>query len=507
MHMRFFIGTDIGTTHTKAIALQSDGFVLASAMHGYTPITDDTGKHELDPETVFQAVLNVLQEVVQQLALKTDLQHLSGIAFSSAMHSLIALDENFQPLSNCITWADLRSSAQAERLKQEGLAMDLYMHTGTPVHPMSPLCKLIWLRETDPVLHQQAAKFTGIKEYVLHRLTGRNVTDLSIASATGLFDIRARTWYGPALQLAGIDEGRLFAPVITRHIISGLKPAYARMTGIPSQTPVVVGASDGCLANLGSNALEPGDLSITIGTSGAVRAVTSTPATDRGSRVFNYILDDDHFVCGGPLNNGGALVEWYAAHFLQRNIRDAGVMEWFMQQAASVTAGAEGLLFLPYVRGERAPVWDSMARGALVGMDHRHTQAHAMRAVLEGINYAVCDIAQAVQQTVGKANRIFVSGGFIHSPQWVQWLCNLLGQKLVVTGSADASAMGAAIMGFMATGEISKLSEARKFFREEAVYEPDAADHAILQQYFTIYAQLYGQLRPGFQALGKLRNK
>lgn len=505
--MRFFIGTDIGTTHTKAIALQSDGFVLASAMRGYTPLTDDSGSHELDPETVFQAVLDVLQEVVQQLAQKTDLQQLSGIAFSSAMHSLIALDENYQPLSNCITWADLRSSAQAERLKAEGLATDLYRHTGTPLHPMSPLCKLIWLRETNPALHQQASKFTGIKEYVLHRLTGRVVTDISIASATGLFDIRERTWYEPALQLAGIDEERLFEPVITHYAITDLKPAYARRIGIPSHTRVVVGASDGCLANLGSNALEPGDLSITIGTSGAVRAVTAMPATDRESRVFNYILDDEHFVCGGPLNNGGALVEWYAEHFLQRNIREEGVMEWFMQQAATVPAGAEGLLFLPYVRGERAPVWDGLARGAMVGMDHRHTQAHAMRAVVEGINYAVGDIMEAVQQTVGKAHRIFVSGGFIRSQQWVQWLCNLLGQKLVVTGSADASAMGAAIMGFMATGEIAKLSDARKFFQEDAVYEPEAAEHEILQQYFTIYAQLYRQLRPGFQALGKLRNK
>ncbi|MGN6418775.1 MAG: gluconokinase [Pseudobacter sp.] len=505
--MRFFIGADIGTTHTKAIALQSDGFVLASAMRGYTPLTDDSGKHELDPEQVFRAVLDVLEEVAMQLAQKTDLQLLSGIAFSSAMHSLIVLDENFQPLSNCITWADLRSSAQAERLKAEGLATDLYRHTGTPVHPMSPLCKLIWLRETNPVLHQQGAKFTGIKEYVLYRLTGRNVTDLSIASATGLFDIRKRGWYAPALQLAGISEDRLSEPVITKYMIAEIRPAYAKKIGIPSKTPVVVGASDGCLANLGSNALEPGDLSITIGTSGAVRAVTAMPATDSGSRVFNYILDEAHFVCGGPLNNGGALVEWYAEHFLQRNIREEGAMEWFMQQAASVPAGSEGLLFLPYVRGERAPVWDGMARGALVGMDHRHTREHAMRAVVEGINYAVCDIMQAVQQTVGKTEKIFVSGGFIRSPQWVQWLCNLLGQRLVVTGSADASAMGAAILGFMATGEITRLSDARKFFQEEAVYEPDAATHGILQQYYTIYAQLYSQLQPGFQALGKLRNK
>lgn len=503
--MRLFIGTDIGTTHTKAIALQSDGFVLASAMVAYTPITDDDGKHELDPETVFEAVLTVLQQVVQELQQKGMMHELSGIAFSSAMHSLIAMDESHLPLTNCITWADLRSSAQAETLKGQGLAANLYKHTGTPVHPMSPLCKLIWLRETNPALHKQAAKFIGIKEYVLFRLTNRYLVDHSIASATGLLDINTKNWYAPALELAGIDKNRLSDIVSTKYIISEIGSAYAARIGIETSTPVVLGASDGCLANLGSNALEPGDLSITIGTSGAVRVITAQPATDADARVFNYILDEEHFVCGGPLNNGGALVEWYAAHFLQRDIREEGVMQWFIQQAATVPAGAEGLLFLPYVRGERAPVWDGVARGAFVGLDHRHTQAHAMRAVVEGINYAICDIARAVQQTVGKANNIFVSGGFIHSPQWVQWLSNCLGQQLIVTTAADASATGAAIMGFLATGVITKLSDARQFFHEEAIYEAEEKEHEILQQYYNVYAQLYRQLQPSFQKLGALR--
>lgn len=504
--MRYLIGIDIGTTHTKAIALQSDGFVAATAVAGYEPLTSAPGQFELVPATVFEAVLEVWKEVVQQVQTNGAGQP-EGIAFSSAMHSLIAVDDTGEPLTQCITWADLRSLPQAEKIRASGLAMELYHNTGTPVHPMSPLCKLIWLREEQPVIFNQAAKFIGIKEYVMHRLTGNYLIDESIASATGLLNIRTRNWHAPSLALAGIDEKRLSHIVSTGSIHTGIRQEYANYTYTDPTVPLIAGASDGCLANIGSNAMEPGDLSITIGTSGAVRVVTDKPATDEHSRVFNYILDEDYYVCGGPLNNGGILIDWYAEHFLQRDIRSEGIMEWIFEQAASVPAGAAGLLFLPYVRGERAPVWDAGARGAFVGLDHRHTQAYALRALIEGINYAVHDIAIAVKETAGAPQQIFVSGGFLKSPQWVQWLADLLGQRLIVTTDADASAMGAAILGWKATGLFSELSAARKFFQPVKSYEPDQANHQSLQQYYQVYAELYKQLHHSFEKLGRLRDQ
>ncbi|WP_127132032.1 gluconokinase [Pseudoflavitalea rhizosphaerae] len=503
--MRFFIGIDIGTTHTKAIALQSDGFVAGTAVAGYEPITDAPGKHELKPDEVFEAVKTVWRELMQVIKSK-GLGQPEGIAFSSAMHSLIAMDDRGYPLTNCITWADLRSQPQAENIIAAGLANDSYRHTGTPVHPMSPLCKLIWLREESPQIFKQAAKFIGIKEYVFYQLTGQYLVDQSIASATGLLDIRTRDWYAPALKLAGVDENRLSGIVSTGYTHEGIGKDIAAYTGTDANVLLVMGASDGCLANIGSNALEPGDCSITIGTSGAVRMLTDQPATDERSRIFNYILDETHYVCGGPLNNGGALVEWYAGHFLQRDFREKGAMEALIKQAATVPAGAEGLLFLPYVRGERAPVWDAGARGALVGLDHRHTQSHAIRAVIEGINYAVQDIAMAVKETVGEPKNIFVSGGFLKSSQWVQWLADLLGHRLQVAAAADASAMGAAIMGWKAAGLFSDLSAARQFFQPLQTYEPDPAHHEKLQAYYKIYTGLYNQLQHSFEKLGRLRD-
>ncbi|QEC45433.1 gluconokinase [Pseudobacter ginsenosidimutans] len=503
--MRFFIGIDIGTTHTKAIALQSDGFVAATSVAGYEPLTNVPGQHELYPDQLLGAVLATLRDLMRRTR-ELRLGQPEGIAFSSAMHSIIAVDDAGRPLTNCITWADLRSLPQAEKIRSSGLANEIYRRTGTPVHPMSPLCKLIWLREERPGIFNQAAKFVGIKEYVIHKLTGSYFIDQSIASATGLLDIQTRDWYAPALELAGVEENRLSNIVSTTYIIEGRKNELTRLTGVDAKVPLVIGASDGCLANIGSNALETGDCNITIGTSGAVRMLTDQPATDKYSRVFNYILDETHYVCGGPLNNGGALVEWYADHFLQKDIRLSGVMEALIAQAATVPAGAEGLLFLPYVRGERAPVWDAGARGAFVGLDHRHTQAHAIRAVIEGINYAVQDIAKAVKETIGAPKNIFVSGGFLKSPQWVQWLADLLGQRLVITAAADASAMGAAIMGWKAAGLFPDLSAARQFFQPLQTYEPDAQNHQTLQAYYEVYNGLYKQLQYSFEKLGRLRD-
>lgn len=504
--MQFIIGLDIGTTHTKAIAMQSDGIVVTVTSAGYLPITAPDGQHELDCEVLMQAVTNVLQQLTQSLKQLGITESPSALAFSSAMHSLIAVDEELRPLTNCITWADLRSSAQAEKLRNSKHAMELYRHTGTPVHAMSPLCKLIWMRETMPQLHQRAAWFIGIKEYVMARMSGERIIDHSIASATGLFDIHERSWYRPALELAGIDEKRLFKPVSTDHTTQGIAHEFAALTGLPQNISLVIGASDGCLANIGSNALTGGDLSVTVGTSGAVRMLTSEPQTDPEARVFNYILDDEYYVCGGPLNNGGGLLQWYAKQFLQRDAGPDEDMQWFFDEAATVPAGAEGLLFLPYVRGERAPVWDANAKAAFIGLDHRHTRAHEMRALIEGINYAICHITDAVEQTTGNIRQVFISGGITRSPQWMQWLADAMGRRLQLTGNADASAIGAAILGWKALGELKCLSDARKFFQPAHSYEPEAAKLQLLQQYFTVYRNLYNSLQSSFKALQTIQH-
>ncbi len=261
------------------------------------------------------------------------------------MHSLLAVDAAGKPLTHLITWADLRSSKQAEALKQSDAGKRIYQRTGTPIHPMSPLCKLLWMKDENPALFENAHKFIGIKELVFYRFFGQYLIDHSIASATGLFDIYDFDWNEEALATAGITPVRLSTPVSTTHTVTGLAHEYAVLLGIDPGTPFVLGASDGCLANVGSGAMLPGDVSLTIGTSGAVRMMAQHPQHDNKARIFNYILTQQWYVSGGPINNGGVLLKWYTEHFLQRNFTGTEDFEWFVQEAAQAPAGAGDLFF------------------------------------------------------------------------------------------------------------------------------------------------------------------
>jgi gluconokinase len=500
--MSFIIGVDIGTSGTKAIAFTSEGQVVANAYVSYNPLTALAGHHELQPDELFNAVITCLQNVVQQTGSVND--QLAGISFSAAMHSLIAVDKNGLPLTNAITWADARSITYADVLKNTAAGRDIYRYTGTPVHPMSPLCKIMWIREHQPVVFAAAAKFVSIKEYIFYRLFGQYLIDHSIASCTGLFDIYKKTWYEPALQMAGITAGHLSQPVSTTHIVKGLKKEYAIQTGVSENTPFIIGASDGCLANLGSNATHPGDMSVTIGTSGAVRMITAHPEYDEQERIFNYILTNDLYVSGGAINNGVVLLKWYAENFLQRRFSSSGDLEWFVKQAAQAPPGADGLLFLPYILGERAPVWDAGAKGVFIGVHAGHNQSHFMRAIVEGINYALYQVALSVQETVGAIQNIYASGGFINSPLWLQWMTDLFGKDIAVINKEDASSIGAAILGFQAAGIFNKDSF-RVFSGTHQIYKPNQLLHSHYQQYYQVYASLYNKLKHDFQTLNDIR--
>lgn len=495
--MRFVIGIDIGTTNTKAVAFTEAGEVIAQASRTYAPIVPTPGAHELDPEILLDATLQSLREVVAQ----TGSAALAGISFSSAMHSLIAVNAEGRPITQVITWADLRSKEQAVQLKHSGQGQRLYQRIGVPIHPMLPLCKLMWMRSAMPAVYQAADKFIGIKEYILHQLTGQYLIDHSIACGTGLFDIYALDWHAEALQLAGITPAQLSKPVSTDHIVTGIHNRYAAQLSIPDNTPLIMGASDGCLANVGSFAVMPGDMAVTVGTSGAVRMITDSPKHDPQGRTFNYILTKELFVCGGPINNGGVLLKWFADTFMQRNDAEPVDFAQFLRSATAAPAGADGLLFLPYIQGERAPVWDPYAKGLFLGIDARHTQAHFQRAVIEGINYALFQVAQAVEQTVGKSSHIYVSGGFIQSGEWVQWLTNLFGKSLTVTNAADASATGAAIVGLVATGCLENLSAAQRFMRVQEQFVPVPALHQLYLQRFSIYDTLYERFKDTFSGV------
>ena len=491
------IGVDIGTSSTKAVLYDAAGRMRARHAIEYPLHTPSPGAAEQDPEQIVAAVVGVLDAVRGAVPPGS---RVACVSFSAAMHSVIALDAAGAALTRCITWADARSAPWAERLKQEGGAA-IYRRTGTPIHPMSPLAKLCWLRDTQPALFNSAARFVSIKEYVFLRLFKRYLVDHSIASATGLLDITTLDWDHEALRVAGVTAERLSTLVPTTHVIDGLDPAFARSTGLPAGTPFVVGANDGVLANLGVDAIEPGAVAVTIGTSGAIRTCVDRPMFEDRGRLFCYVLVPGVWVVGGPVNNGGMILRWLRDEFASAEIETAkrlGVDTYdvLTRIAERAGPGAGGLLFHPYLAGERAPLWNADARGSFFGLAIHHRKEHMIRAVLEGVVFNLHAVFGIMEETGVRAQRILASGGFSRSPLWRQIMADIFDREVVVGESAEGSCLGAAILGLHAIGAAPDLhaTAAEMIGRTESC-GPDRTNVEKYRQLAAMFTRLPGLLQ------------
>lgn len=488
MEAAYLIGVDIGTSSTKVIAVRYDGKVMARHQQDYSTQQPQPGYSEQDPEEILKAVKGGIRSVAMLLK-----QDPIAVSFSCAMHSIMAVDQEHQALTPLIIWADNRSQSIADSITSK----TLYQQTGVPVHPMSPLCKIIWWREQAPETFAAAARFIGIKEYIFYHFFKRYISDHSIASATGLFNIHDLQWNTESLELAGITPAQLPEAVPCETLITGLVPAIAEEMGIPASTKFIAGGSDGCLAQLGSNALDAGHATLTIGTSGAVRMAVDKPVIDAQGRLFTYVLTPGHFITGGASNNGGVLVQWFIDAFVQAVTDKKMSLDAALQQALAIPAGAEGLLCLPYLHGERAPVWDGHTKGAFIGIQPQHHAWHFMRAMLEGMAYGLLSITDALEETAGEIHTISVSGGFTASAEWVQLLADIFQRPMHLQQEGDASAMGAVLLGFQALNITPVFAESQP----EKVFTPDPASAETYRKAYTVYKKLYGVLREIFREI------
>lgn len=504
------IAVDIGTTSTKTMVIDRQGNILTNHAIEYPLHTPLPGRAEQDPEQIFQAVVDTIREVVNRAAIAPS--QVLCVSFSSAMHSLIAVDKDNRPLSPSITFADSRSVDYVAQLNASGLGQQIYRATGTPIHPMSPLLKLMWLKDHQPSLFETAYKFIGIKEYVFAKLFDQFVIDYSLASATGLFNLQQLQWDKLALQTAGITADRLSQPVTTTEHCRGMDQAYANYMGLDAQTPFVLGASDGVLANLGIGAIEPGVYAVTIGTSGAVRGVVTKPQTDPEGRLFCYALNEHFWVVGGPINNGGIMLRWVRDQLATKEAVEAvqrgqDPYEYLTQIAQQVNPGSDGLLFLPLLTGERAPYWNANARGVFFGLSLFHEKKHMVRAVMEGVMFRIHSVLRALEEIGGETKQIKASGGFARSQLWCEMLADIAGTTVQVPVSIESSGLGAAKLGLLAMDEISDLSELDHWIEEGPHYESDAERSAIYGQLAPIFMRVYHQLQDEYEAIAAFQSQ
>jgi gluconokinase len=491
------IGLDVGTTGTKAVAFGLGSTWRHTVVREYPLLAPRPGWQVQDPATVVAAVLGALAEVVT--AAKG--ARVSGISVSTALHGLIGLDEHLRPLTPLITWADSRALVEAAELRASPEAESLHRASGTPIHPMSPLTKLLWFTRHEPQLAGKVRAWVGLKDYILQALTGTSATELSTASATGLLDVSTRSWNPRAIELAGIREDQL-PPILPTTAVLGLAKSVASRLGLPTATPVVVGAGDGPLGNLGTGALEPGVVGLSVGTSGAARMVVPGPLTDPAGRLFCYALTDSEWVVGGAISNGGISIRWARDILGDDGGDDAALLEL----AATVPAGSDGLVMLPFLLAERAPLWDPSLTGAILGVQHSHTRGHFVRAVVEGVALQLWSIVDGLD-AVTPVTSVRATGGVFRSRVWREVTAGVLGHPVTVTGGAEGSALGAAALGLLAVGRAGSLRDGldrlapglRESGEVVAVSEGDRMAYELTRQRIPALIDSYAAVRDLFR--------
>lgn len=451
------IGLDVGTTDVKAAAFGLGSSWRSVAIRGYPLQQPAPGQEVQDPATILTAIGDALAECAAAVGTAQVL----GISVSAGMHGLMALDGDLRPLTPLITWADARAREEARSLHQSGQAAELHALTGVPVHPMSPLVKLMWFGHHDPRTRADARWWVGLKDYILLWMTGRLVTELSSASGTGLLDMSTRTWSTKAIELCGVEADRL-PPIVPTTATLGLAAATAGKIGLPADTTVVVGAGDGPLGNLGTGAMSPGIAGLSLGTSGAVRMAVDAPHVNSGRTLFCYALTESVWVIGGAISNGGSVLRWAGGSLapdVQVAAGTAGADAAVLQLAATAPAGSDGLVMLPYLLPERAPLWDPDLPGAYLGLRRTHTRAHLLRAAVEGVCLQMSVILDRLDE-VTPVSSVRATGGVFRSPLWREVMAAMLRRPLHVVGGAEGTALGAAVLGLFALGRASTLADA-----------------------------------------------
>ena len=482
------LGVDVGTTAVKVGAFDAQGAELASAQRGYALYEPHPGHVEQDPQEIADAVLSVIGQAAA--AVHERGERIAGLCVSTAMHGLLALDKHDRPLGRLITWADTRAFREAEWLAAEH--PELHDRTGAPLHPMTPLAKLLWFRTHERVRFDRAQRWVGVKELILTALADEWVIDHSCATGTGLLSLDTLDWEPEALELTGVRPEQLCAPLAASTKLP-LGHRAARATGLAPGTPVVIGAGDGPLANLGLGAAEPGVLACSIGTSGALRLMVRRGAVDRDHHLFCYAFVPGHWLVGGAINSGGAVLEW-----LGRVLGEPDLTV-LLAEAAAVPAGSDGLLMLPYLLGERAPDWSTLPRGALVGLEHSHGRGHLVRAALEGVCQQLALVLNSIQAAGHEIREVRATGGFAHSLFWRQLLCDVLEMPIGFAERDQGAALGAALLGMVALDAIASIDAAAATVRVAAESRPDPSAASVYRRQRPAFDELSDELKPAFR--------
>ncbi|MEM8951637.1 MAG: xylulokinase [Pseudomonadota bacterium] len=486
-----FLGVDIGTSSCKALLMAPSGEVIETETVDYPLSTPKQGWSEQNPEDWVKGAAQAIAAVVGRSG-----AGVGAIGLSGQMHGMTALDADDAVLRPAILWNDQRNEAECAEITEAAGGLDALLSlTNNRMLPGFTGGKIRWLQKHEPELFERLVTVLNPKDYIRFRLTGERATEVSDASGTGLFDTVNRCWSKELLSRIDLDPSLL--PHCTESdVVSGKVSATgAALFGLEAGTPVVGGGGDAVIQTLGSGVVADGVLQTTIGTAGIVASALQTPIPNKEGRlqVFCNVAPERWHCMGVSLNAGGAFA-WFET--LMRGSSETRDYDALVRQAETVGVGAEGLLFLPYLMGERCPWPDPSARGAFVGLRAQHGRAHLTRSVMEGVVFSLRDMA-ALMADAGMAETrvINASGGGASSSLWNQMQADMFDAEVITTKSAaEGGAYGAAMLAAVGTGHWQSIDDAAEICKADSRWTPDSGHHAAYHELFEIYRTLYGSL-------------
>lgn len=489
--IQYLIGVDIGSSDCKTIIIDELGTVIARQSKPYPTRYPRPGWAEQDPEDWYQVACQTVHACMDMAGI--DPHAVACLAVDGPAHNVALLDETGKVLYPVIHWSDLRSVPQAARIE----AMDgdrVFQITYSRVNPSWTLTQLLWLKENEPQVWSRLRRIMVTKDYVRYRFTGLYQTDVYDAIGTQLYDVAGDCWSAELAALLPFDP-QCFPEVLPAAAISGsLLPDAAHDTGLATGTLVAVGSGDSVVEAFGIGAIGPGQGTVKLGTAANVNLVTAHPYPSNQSITYRHVVPE-RWLSIAATNSGTSTMRWFRDTFCRLEVQQAkeqnlSVYDLIDQLAAGAPAGAEGLLFHPYLMGERSPHWNPYLRGSFVGINTSHTMHHFARAILDGVAFSIRDCLQVVEKFDQPIDTLYLIGGGAKSHLWRQILCDVLGRSLIKPAIEDA-AFGSALIAGVAIGVFSDWEEAvSTCVRADDVLHPQPDVHALYDELFVIYKQI-----------------
>jgi len=495
--MAYMMGIDVGTTGTRAVIVRPDGHVVGAATGDHQPMRmARPGWAEQDPEDWWQATLTAIRAALEAADVKGS--EIAAVGFSGQMHGVVLLDRALAVIRPSLIWCDQRSQVQCDWITNKVGAQQLIQYVSNPALTGFSAPKMLWVRDNEPKLYERAAHFLLPKDFVRYRLTGEFATDVSDASGTLLFDVTHRRWSKEMLTALDIDGGILPRAFESPEVTGEITREVAVLTGLAAGTPVVAGGGDQAASAIGNGIVLPGLTSATLGTSGVIFTYTAAPKLDPRGRIHTFC----HAVPGkwhvmGVTQGAGLSLRWFRDNFgysesWYARQADVDPYDLIIREAERVPPGSDGLLWLPYLMGERTPHLDSEARGMWFGLTASHTRAHLVRSILEGVAFSLRDSLEIFQELGIPVEQIRASGGGSRSFLWRQIQADIYGKELVTLRTSEGSALGAALLAGVGAKIYASVEEsAEHAIQVKECMAPQAQSVAAYNQFYDVYRRLY----------------